>query len=213
MSTITNRRAALGVAGLGAATLLTSCSAVSITSVAAEDYSGEVIFNNYNTSAGEFQPATREKRAQNVPKPVKPDNADNHSVAGLYSCLGFYGAAYTYAWITGSADYIKQAALSDTVKNIIAEQVSPYIKDWLADPQISFELKEPKPRKEGDAYIWPVTLKYSLGDFSVNNGKARDTSVQTREGAIDIDIFRAYYRDGSWIFDDDTLPVLRVYYS
>ena len=90
-----SRRAALGVLGAGSALAFAGCaarvqplSADASTSYRA-DYSGEITFNSYDTSAGEYVRATRTQRAKNVPKPVKTAMMTEKSSAGLYSLFGF----------------------------------------------------------------------------------------------------------------------------
>lgn len=75
------RRSALGVFGAGsAAVALAACSTSNSNggggsdSSKRDDYSGEVKFEKFDTSAGNYEPATREHPAKNVPKPIKPDN-------------------------------------------------------------------------------------------------------------------------------------------
>lgn len=123
MTSAMTRRTALTTLGTGSIAALTACSASLTTANTAgthdsnstsvvnnnskakaserSDYSGAVEFNSYDTSAGEYKPATRTSPPQNVPKPVKPENMDEHSVAGLYSAIGFFSAATSYAFITG----------------------------------------------------------------------------------------------------------------
>ena len=101
-----SRRATLGVLGAGSALAFAGCAArVQPLSADASasyraDYSGEVTFNSYDTSAGEYVRATRTQRAKNVPKPVKTAMMTEKSSAGLYSLFGFLGAAFTYGIMT-----------------------------------------------------------------------------------------------------------------
>ena len=85
------RRSALGVIGAGsAAAVLAACSTSNSNggggsdSSMREDYSGEIKFEKFDTSAGKYEPATREHPAKNVPKPIKPDNQNDKSVEGFY---------------------------------------------------------------------------------------------------------------------------------
>ena len=122
MTSAMTRRTALTTLGAGSIAALTACSASLTTANTAgthdsngassannnskakaserSDYSGAVEFNSYDTSAGEYKPATRTSPPQNVPKPIKPENMDEHSVAGLYSAIGFFTTALTYAFVT-----------------------------------------------------------------------------------------------------------------
>ncbi len=97
------RRSALGVIGAGsAAAVLAACSTSNSNggggsdSSKRDDYSGEVKYDKFDTSAGNYEPATREHPAKNVPKPIKPDNLNEKSVEGFYANIGFIMAAIQY---------------------------------------------------------------------------------------------------------------------
>ena len=109
LTTSVSRRGALGILGLGSAAFLAACSSsnsngnggdsgtsASSTSTRS-DYSGEAKIDKFDTSAGTYEPATRETPAKNVPKPIKPENMNENSVAGLYSSIACIGAALQYA--------------------------------------------------------------------------------------------------------------------
>lgn len=86
-----SRRTALGVLGAGSALAFVGCASnvgsvkplpTNATASYRNDFSGEAKIDEYDTSAGEYRKATRTERAKNVPKPIKPKNADENSVAG-----------------------------------------------------------------------------------------------------------------------------------
>ena len=66
-----------------------------------DDYSGEVKFEKFDTSAGNYEPATREHPAKNVPKPIKPDNLNEKSVEGFYQNIAFYCCWYAVSLYDG----------------------------------------------------------------------------------------------------------------
>ena len=113
-SLIVNRRnAALGVLGAGTAAALAACSSSnsnsnssgssssSSKSEPAKDYKGEVKFDSFDTSAGEYVPATRTEPAKNVPVPKLPENANEKSVEAFYAHIGYYAACMQYLIATG----------------------------------------------------------------------------------------------------------------
>ena len=130
MSSIFNRRAALGVLGASAgAFVLAACDAnrsvskgssssssePSETSPSASsattqtdidmsgDYKGKINFESvleYKKS-GTYEPATEEHAARNVPQPKKPEDANDKSLKGLYLSVAFAAAATQYAYNTG----------------------------------------------------------------------------------------------------------------
>ena len=112
---------------------LTACSGLNINSPTSDisdddqkkepekDYRGEVKLESYDTSAGTYRPATRTQPPKNVPKPVKPDNIREESVAGLYSSLAFMIASLQYLFATGDDQYFEQSDLSDEDKRDITK--------------------------------------------------------------------------------------------
>lgn len=74
---------------------------------AAKDYSGEAKLEKYDTSAGPYEPATREHPAKNVPKPVVPEHMYEDSVAGMHATIAYYAACLTYLNITGDPSPIR----------------------------------------------------------------------------------------------------------
>ena len=99
---VISRRSALGVIGAGSAAMaLAACSTSNSSgggsdSSKRDDYSGEVKYDKFDNSAGNYEPATREHPAKNVPKPIKPDNLNEKSVEGFYANIGFIMAAIQY---------------------------------------------------------------------------------------------------------------------
>ena len=59
---------------------------------AAKDYSGEAKLEKYDTSAGPYEPATKEHPAKNVPKPVVPEHMYEDSVAGMHATIAYYAS-------------------------------------------------------------------------------------------------------------------------
>ena len=101
MTSEITRRAALSLVGAGTTVFLSACAATNVfvgtqedassPSASPKDYKGEAKLEEYDTSAGTFEPATHDTPPKNVPKPIKPKNADEDSVAGLYSSIAFLG--------------------------------------------------------------------------------------------------------------------------
>lgn len=110
---VTRRNAALGVLGAGTAAALAACSSSnsnsnssggsssSSKSEPAKDYKDEVKFDSFDTSAGEYVPATRTEPAKNVPVPKLPENANEKSVEAFYAHIGYIAASIQYLFATG----------------------------------------------------------------------------------------------------------------
>lgn len=213
------RRTALMTVGIAAATALTGCAstlvpattqtieegAASPSSSERTDFSGEAKIENYDTSAGTYEPATRKHRAKNTPKPVKPANIDNKTVAGIYSALGHYAAAITYAINTGEDTCIQQVNMEEADKKGVYEYFGkPFTQAWVGESKCVFILKDPLPTKKDDTYMWPCTAKITIGEFAVSDGRARDISSDKREITDDAEMHLTY-KDNKWVISTDAL--------
>ena len=220
MTSEITRRAALGFAGATSLTLLAACgsgtaingSSSESSSAAKKDYKGEVKLEEYDTSAGTFEPATHDTPPKNVPKPIKPKNADEDSVAGLYSSIAFIGAALTYALVTGDVGPINESALSEEdqkgFKSAVTLDKIREGKYWEAESKVVFFLETSEPTKEGDEYIWPYQMESRHGAFRVDVTETSTersvkvstipTSQQVSKGSGKI---KAKYTGGRWVID------------
>ena len=217
MTSEITRRAALGFAGATSLTLLAACgsgtaingSSSESSSAAKKDYKGEVKLEEYDTSAGTFEPATQDTPPKNAPKPIKPKNADEDSVAGLYSSIAFIGAALTYALVTGDVGPINESALSEEdqkgFKSAVTLDKIREGKYWEAESKVVIFLETSEPTKEGDEYIWPHKMESRHGAFRVDVTETSTersvkvstipTSQQVSKGSGKI---KAKYTGGRW---------------
>lgn len=220
MTSEITRRAALGFAGATSLTLLAACgsgtaingSSSESSSAAKKDYKGEVKLEEYDTSAGTFEPATQDTPPKNAPKPIKPKNADEDSVAGLYSSIAFIGAALTYALVTGDVGPINESALSEEdqkgFKSAVTLDKIREGKYWEAESKVVIFLETSEPTKEGDEYIWPYQMESRHGAFRVDVTETSTersvkvstipTSQQVSKGSGKI---KAKYTGGRWVID------------
>jgi len=220
MTSEITRRAALGFAGATSLTFLAACgsgtaingSSSESSSATKKDYKGEVKLEEYDTSAGTFEPATHDTPPKNVPKPIKPKNADEDSVAGLYSSIAFIGAALTYALVTGDVGPINESALSEEdqkgFKSAVTLDKIREGKYWEAESKVVIFLETSEPTKEGDEYIWPHKLESRHGAFRVDVTETSTersvkvstipTSQQVHKGSGKI---KAKYTGGRWVID------------
>ena len=220
MTSVFNRRAAFGFLGAGSLTFLTACSGLNINSSTSDisdddqkkepekDYRGEVKLESYDTSAGTYRPATRTQPPKNVPKPVKPDNIREESVAGLYSSLAFMIASLQYLFATGDDQYFEQSDLNDEDKRDItkdsARDMYKAFKEgeaWLDNPTFTAVLEEPQPTKRDDTYHWPVTFTSDLGEYIVAFGKVQEFKEAERKHTYKGEL-TAKYSDGAWHLSD-----------
>ena len=192
------RTTALGTVGLGGITVLSACSNTSQNSAERSSYKGEAKLDSYDTSAGTYELASREHPARNVPKPVKPTNMNDNSVAGLYSTIAFFAAALQYRLITGDAQYLKEVKLEHTVDSI--EEITDG-STWLSNPTVTIELTTDQPEQKDNEYFWPAKLTLTKGDWAVAQHRTinvpENEQKVTSEGKI-----KAKYTDGAWAIRD-----------
>lgn len=219
MTSEITRRAALGFAGVTSLTLLAACgsgtaingSSSESSSAAKKDYKGEVKLEEYDTSAGTFEPATQDTPPKNAPKPIKPKNADEDSVAGLYSSIAFLGAAITYAFTTGDTTYIQDSAFNEeTKKEIINNRVvrkTAEGKHWEADIKLVYSLETSEPTKERDEYTWPYRGISRHGAYYVEVDGPK-TSVnfisESSQETITPGRIKAKHTGGHWVISFET---------
>ena len=219
MTSEITRRAALGFAGVTSLTLLAACgsgtaikgSSSESSSAAKKDYKGEVKLEEYDTSAGTFEPATHDTPPKNVPKPIKPKNADEDSIAGLYSSIAFLGAAITYAFTTGDTTYMQDSAFNEeTKKEIINNRVvrkTAEGKHWEADIKLVYSLETSEPTKEGDEYTWPYRGISRHGAYYVEvNGPKTSVNFisESSQETITPGRIKAKHTGGHWVISFET---------
>ena len=224
MTSEITRRAALSLVGAGTTVFLSACAATNVfvgtqedassPSASPKDYKGEAKLEEYDTSAGTFEPATQDTPPKNAPKPIKPKNANEDSVAGLYSSIAFIGAALTYALVTGDVGPINESALSEEdqkgFKSAVTLDKIREGKYWEAESKAVIFLETSEPTKEGDEYIWLHKMESRHGAFRVDVTETSTersvkvstipTSQQVSKGSGKI---KAKYTGGRWVIDID----------
>ena len=227
MTSAMTRRTALTTLGAGSIAALTACSASLTTANTAgthdsngassannnskpkaserSDYSGAVEFNSYDTSAGEYKPATRTSPPQNVPKPIKPENMDEHSVAGLYSAIGFFTTALTYAFVTGDLGPLDHLPFNEADTNTFKQEIQEARRKldgaWFEELKTTITLNTAQPTQDGDNYTWPAKHTFSTGSFIVYRGVPVDLPADKQTSTSEATI-TAQYKDGRWLFPD-----------
>ena len=150
-------------------------------------------------------------RPKNVPKPIKPKNADEDSVAGLYSSIAFLGAAITYAFTTGDTTYVQDSAFNEeTKKEIINNRVvrkTAEGKHWEADIKLVYSLETSEPTKEGDEYTWPYRGISRHGAYYVEvNGPKTSLNFisESSQETITPGRIKAKHTGGHWVISFET---------
>lgn len=161
-----------------------SPSSSSSSSSSSSDYSSEAKIDKYDTSAGNFESATKEHPARNVPKPVKPEKMSENSTEGLKAALGYLSAALKYYYLTGETEFLREVRLSEDTLPEYESKGAPIRekRSWYGSPDVKIYLNSPEPTKNGDKYMWPFTAKTDQGPFIVKDGEYRSLSSSRRYG-------------------------------
>ena len=206
-----SRRSALGFLGAGsAAVALAACSTSNSNggggsdSSKRDDYSGEVKYDKFDTSAGNYEPATREHPAKNVPKPIKPDNLNEKSVESFYQNIAFIVASLQYLYMTADGSALKESNLKgkEYVSKLEEQTKSSGAPDklWSDGSTIKASLDTPQPKIEGDTYTWEGKVSANLGSFTVRDGQVTDIPEKSRHQEVP-QTFKGTYKDGTWEID------------
>ena len=220
-----SRRVALGATGAGVLAALTACASdirptaegsasssasagtsESASAAASSDksYKSFVKFDNFEKN-GEYVPATAEKKAQNVPKPLAPGNMNEDNVDGMYAFIGYWLASFNYALMTGDAEPMKKADPADVYAKSLEEFTYMYESNlgWMygTDTPVTIELITGSPQKASGSttrYNWPGYMNYSPDAKIRREGKSdqplkTDSSQkgQLMKAAVE-------YKDGKW---------------
>ena len=239
MATFLSRRAALAAAtGAGAAVALTACasdirpladsssssgeaspsasaseSASASASASAADsgkksYKGTVKLDKYEKN-GEYVPATAEKKAQNVPKPVVPEKMNEATVEGMYQFLSYWLASFNYMFMTGDYEPLKKADPEGRYANEGSNAVIIYSsgRGWVydTDTPVTVQLLTDAPKKVAggpNRYDWLGRIIYDPNAKIHIEGQDPAPLVDgsTKSEATN---FAADYKDGAWYMLSD----------
>ena len=196
-----SRRTAFGLAGAASATVALAACSGGVNGVSSQsertDFSGEIKFDNFDTSAGEYKPATKDHPAENVPKPKKPDNANDKSAAGFYSSIGYLFASAQYFFESFDPEPLIEV-LGDSQVNYDQFKQLKSSNLWIVNPKVVVSLKTPQPKVDGDTYTWDAkgTLKYD------GIGSSVDAAQQAGEDQTSDITIKGTYKDGQWRMTD-----------
>ena len=196
-----SRRTAFGLAGAASATVALAACSGGVNGVSSQsertDFSGEIKFDSFDTSAGEYKPATKDHPAENVPKPKKPDNANDKSAAGFYSSIGYLFASAQYFFESFDPEPLIEV-LGDSQVNYDQFKQLKSSNLWIVNPKVVVSLKTPQPKVDGDTYTWDAkgTLKYD------GIGSSVDAAQQAGEDQTSDITIKGTYKDGQWRMTD-----------
>ncbi len=224
-----SRRAVLGAGGVGLVAVLSACARTVHPPVVAESesanasasaspsaspalpsanksYKGKVTFDNFEKN-GEYVPATAEKKAQNVPKPIMPEKVQDLSIDGIYALIGYWISSFNYLALTGDIEPLKKTDPSSEYYKELEPMVKLYEtgRGWIYDtsePMSVYLTTDTPTQIEGDRilYFWRArSLVDQNGKRHLTEGDNRDKSLV---GAADAQgqamRIVVEYKEGAW---------------
>ena len=173
-----------------------------------KSYKGTVKLDKYEKN-GEYVPATAEKKAQNVPKPVVPEKMNEATVEGMYQFLCYWLASFNYMFMTGDYEPLKKADPYSHYANEGSNAVIIYSsgRGWVydTDAPVTVQLLTDAPKKVAggpNRYDWLGRIIYDPNAKIHIEGQDPAPLVDgsTKSEATN---FAADYKDGAWYMLSD----------
>ena len=173
-----------------------------------KSYKGTVKLDKYEKN-GEYVPATAEKKAQNVPKPVVPEKMNEATVEGMYQFLSYWLASFNYMFMTGDYEPLKKADPYSHYANEGSNAVIIYSsgRGWVydTDAPVTVQLLTDAPKKVAggpNRYDWLGRIIYDPNAKIHIEGQTPAPLVDgsTKSEATN---FAADYKDGAWYMLSD----------
>ena len=173
-----------------------------------KSYKGTVKLDKYEKN-GEYVPATAEKKAQNVPKPVVPEKMNEATVEGMYQFLSYWLASFNYMFMTGDYEPLKKADPYSHYANEGSNAVIIYSsgRGWVydTDAPVTVQLLTDAPKKVAggpNRYDWLGRIIYDPNAKIHIEGQDPAPLVDgsTKREATN---FAADYKDGAWYMLSD----------
>ena len=173
-----------------------------------KSYKGTVKLDKYEKN-GEYVPATAEKKAQNVPKPVVPEKMNEATVEGMYQFLSYWLASFNYMFMTGDYEPLKKADPEGRYANEGSNAVIIYSsgRGWVydTDAPVTVQLLTDAPKKVAggpNRYDWLGRIIYDPNAKIHVEGQDPAPLVDgsTKSEATN---FAADYKDGAWYMLSD----------
>ena len=173
-----------------------------------KSYKGTVKLDKYEKN-GEYVPATAEKKAQNVPKPVVPEKMNEATVEGMYQFLSYWLASFNYMFMTGDYEPLKKADPYSHYANEGSNAVIIYSsgRGWVydTDAPVTAQLLTDAPKKVAggpNRYDWLGRIIYDPNAKIHIEGQDPAPLVDgsTKSEATN---FAADYKDGAWYMLSD----------
>ena len=136
-----------------------------------------------------------------MPKPKKPDNANEKSAAGFYSSIGYLFASFQYFFESFDLEPLMEVIADNTGQKVPASQFEQFKQMgaggvmWLYDTKITGSLKTPQPKVDGDTYTWDGSATIKIGGMGGRGGMGRELNQEQSQDVT----FKGIYKDGKWM--------------
>lgn len=173
-----------------------------------KSYKGTLKLDKYEKN-GEYVPATAEKKAQNVPKPVVPEKMNEATTEGMYQFLSYWVASFNYMFLTGDYQPLKKADPYSSYANEGSNAVIIYSsgRGWVydTDAPVTVQLLTDAPKKVAggpNRYDWLGRIIYDPNAKIHIEGEDPQPLVDgsTKSEATN---FAVDYKDGAWYMLSD----------
>ena len=173
-----------------------------------KSYKGTVKLDKYEKN-GEYVPATAEKKAQNVPKPIVPEKMNEATIEGMYEFLSYWVASFNYMFMTGDYEPLKKADPYSRYANEGSNAVIIYSsgRGWVydTDAPVTVQLLTDAPKKVAggpNRYDWLGRIIYDPNAKIHIEGQDPAPLVDgsTKSEATN---FPFDYKDGVWFLLSD----------
>ena len=139
-----------------------------------------------------------------MPKPKKPDNANEKSAAGFYSSIGYLFASVQYFFESFDLEPLMEVMVDNTGQKVPAPQFEQFKQMgaggvmWPYDIKITASLKTPQPKMDGDTYTWDGSATIKIGGMGGRGGMGQELNQEQSQDVT----FKGTYKDGQWRMTD-----------
>lgn len=153
-------------------------------------------------TSAEYVPASLEGPAQNVPKPVMPELAEEESREGAQAFLDYWSDAMWYAYQTGDTSYAREiisphCAVCMDQLSLIEEIYKEGL--WAIGGRESVVVQESSLVRASDGVYKPIVRGSTEGAKLVENGKVT-LDVPPNAGGVEPFIIYLDFQDGKWVY-------------
>lgn len=149
----------------------------------------------------DYEPATLEHPAHNVPKPVMPEAASQETEAGAQAFLDYYDHAGWYAYQTGDTSYLRATTSDHCTKCLEEANVVERVYsggDWAVGRDERATIIKNTFVKDSKGYYTMAVSASNNGALLIQNGEVtREFQPYNDTKNIDVNL---NYKNGEWVY-------------